>query len=151
MPSSSAGCAAKSASEIARLTTASPRNSRRSLWPIAASGCSCSQLVWTSACSMRSESPTGSPSRSASAAAGRTAPGKFAVLGGPLVDVVDGVLDGPDLLGVLVRDLRSELLLEAHDQLDQIQRIRVQIVDERRLGLDLVLFDAKLLDHELLQ
>ena len=76
IPSSSSGWARKRASEIARLTTASPRNSRRSLWPDAASGCSCSQLVWTRACSMRSDSPTGRPSRSASAAAGRTTPGR---------------------------------------------------------------------------
>ena len=70
--------AANSASEIARLTTASPRNSRRSLWPAAASGCSWSQLLWTSACSSRSRSRTGRPSRSASAAAGRTIPSPVA-------------------------------------------------------------------------
>src|SRR5215212_1419106 len=151
MPSSSSGWAAKRASEIARLTTASPRNSRRSLWPVPASGCSCSQLVWTSACSTRSESAMGRPSRSARAAAGRTAPGTAARLGRPLVDVVDCVLDGPDLLGVLVGDLGPELFLEAHDQLDEVQGVCVQVVDERRFGLDLVFLDAKLLDHELLQ
>ena len=49
-PSSSVGMARKSASEMARFTTASPRNSSRSLCPPAASGCSWSQLLWTSAC-----------------------------------------------------------------------------------------------------
>src|SRR4051794_637881 len=151
IPSSSSGWAANSASEIARLTTASPRNSSRSLWPTASSGCSWSQLVWTRAWATSGDSATGRPSRSARAAAGRTAPGRSRGLGGPLVDVVDRVLDGADLLGVLVRDLRPELLLEAHDQLDEVQRVGVQIVDEGGFGLDLVLVDAQLLDHELLQ
>src|SRR5215208_3123960 len=37
---------------------------------------------------------------------------------GVLLDVLDRVLDVADLLGVLVRDLEAELLLESHDQLD---------------------------------
>ena len=68
-----------------------------------------------------------------------------------LVDVVDGVLDGPDLLGVLVGDLGPELLLEAHDELDEVQGVGVEVVDERGLGLDLLLVDAELLDDDLLQ
>ena len=68
-----------------------------------------------------------------------------------LVDVVDGVLDGADLLRVLVRDLRPELLFEAHDELDQVERVGVQVVDERRLGLDLILVGAELLDDDLLE
>ena len=72
-------------------------------------------------------------------------------LGGALVDVVDGVLDGADLLGVLVGDLRPELLFEAHDELDEVQRVGVQVVDERRLRLDLILVGAELLDDDLLE
>src|SRR5207344_552910 len=37
------------------------------------------------------------------------------------VDVVDGLLDGSDLLGLLVRDLALEFLLEGHHQLDGVQ------------------------------
>src|SRR3954452_5882392 len=145
-PSSSLGCRVYSASEIARFTTASPRNSRRSLWPAAASGCSWYQLECTSACSSRSRSRTGRPILSAKASAGRTSPASGGRpdrwLGGVLVDVIDGVLDRADLLRILVRDLRPELLFEAHDELDQVERVSVQVVDERRLGLDLILVGA---------
>ena len=72
-------------------------------------------------------------------------------LGGALVDVVDGILDGADLLRVLVRDLRPELLFEAHDQLHEVERVGVQVVDERCLGLDLILVGAELLDDDLLE
>ena len=72
-------------------------------------------------------------------------------LGGVLVDVVDGVLHGADLLRVLVGDLRPELLFEAHDELDEIERVGVQVVDERRLRLDLILVGAELLDDDLLE
>src|SRR5688572_12968785 len=91
-----------------------------------------------------------SPSRAAKAAAPPTARWSTG-LGGMLLDVVGRVLDRPDLLGVLVRDLRPELLLEAHDQLDEIEGVGVQVVDERCLGLDLILLDAELLDDELLE
>src|SRR6266404_5301332 len=139
---------------MARLTTTSPRNSSRSLWPRAASRCSCSQLLWTRACSRSSRSRTGRPRRSARAAAGPTGPvadAGLTALGGSLVDVLDRVPNGADLFGILVGDLRPELLLEAHDELDEIERVRVQVVDERSLGLDLILLDAELLDDDLLE
>src|SRR5918994_4952333 len=136
---------------MVRFTTTSPRNSRRSLWPCAASGCSCSQLEWMRACSSRSRSRMGRPNRSATACPGRTSDEAVARLRGVLVDVVDGVLDGPDLLCVLVRDLRPELLFQAHDELDQVERVRIEVVDERRLGLDLILVGAELLDDDLLE
>src|SRR6476646_10219554 len=60
-------------------------------------------------------------------------------------DVVDGLADGRDLLGVLVRDLDPELVLELHDQLDEIERVRVEILLERRLLRDVRLFDPELL------
>ncbi len=68
-----------------------------------------------------------------------------------LVDVFGRVTDGPDLLRVLVADLGSEFLFEAHDQLDQIEGVGVEVVDERRLGLDVLFFDAELLVHDLLE
>src|SRR5216110_3001099 len=58
------------------------------------------------------------------------------------LDVVDGLLDGGDLLGFLVRDLGLELFLERHDQLDGVERISTEVVDERGLVLDLGLVDA---------
>src|SRR5438093_4101606 len=68
-----------------------------------------------------------------------------------LLDEVDGVLDLLDLLGILVRDLHAELFLEAHDQLDQVEGVGVEVLDERGLGGDLLFVDAKLFDDELLQ
>src|SRR5260221_484817 len=60
-------------------------------------------------------------------------------------DVVDGLPDGRDLLGILVRDLDPELVLELHDELDEVERVGVQVVLERRLFGDLILFDSELL------
>ena len=62
-----------------------------------------------------------------------------------LLDVVDGVLDGADLLRVLVRDVDLEGLFEREDQLDQTERICPEVVDERGLGLDVLLVDVELL------
>ena len=67
--------------------------------------------------------------------------------GGLLVrgDVVDGLADGRDLLRVLVRDLHPEVVLELHYQLDEVERIGVEIVLERRVLRDLALVHAELL------
>lgn len=46
-----------------------------------------------------------------------------------LLDVVDGVANGSDLLSVLVGDLDIECLLELHDQLNGIERIGTQVVN----------------------
>jgi hypothetical protein len=60
-------------------------------------------------------------------------------------DVVDRLADGRELAGVLVRDLQPELVLEVHDDLHQIERIRAEVFLERRLFRDLALVDAELL------
>src|SRR5437763_6921364 len=65
-------------------------------------------------------------------------------------DVVDGLADGRDLLSVLVRDLDAELILELHDQLDEIERVGIEVLLERRLFGDLVLVDAELLGENFL-
>src|SRR3954463_9509710 len=75
--------------------------------------------------------------------------GKASGLGVPL-DVVDGLLDGRDLLGFLVRDLGLELFLERHHQLDGVERISAEVVDERGLVLDLGLVYAELLGNDFL-
>src|SRR5512139_2005627 len=69
------------------------------------------------------------------------------VVGG---DVVDCLLDRGDLLGFVVRDLGLEFLLERHHELHRVERVRTEVVDERRLVLDLGLVDAELLGHDLL-
>src|SRR4051794_30998811 len=65
-------------------------------------------------------------------------------------DVVDRLADGRDLLGVLVRDLDPELVLELHDQLDEVERVGVEVLLERRLLGDVRLFDPELLGQDFL-
>src|SRR5690606_19141629 len=86
--------------------------------------------------------------RSLSQAAGKPQAGARSGLGPALVDVLDGLMHGRDLLGVLVRDLDLELLFERHHQLDRIQRVRTQVIDERGVVRDLLLFDAQLLGND---
>src|SRR5947209_10565706 len=65
-------------------------------------------------------------------------------------DVVDRLADSGDLLRVLVRDLDPELILELHDQLDEVERVGVEILLEGRLLGDLRLVDAELLGEDFL-
>src|SRR3954447_13372146 len=67
---------------------------------------------------------------------------------GALVDVLDRVLNLLDLLGLVVGNLDAELLFESHDQLDRIERVRSEVFDERRFGLDLFGVDTELLDDD---
>src|SRR5688572_22777099 len=67
-----------------------------------------------------------------------------------VLDVVDGLLDGGDLLRLLVGDLGLELLLEGHHQLHRVERVGTEVVDERGLGLDFTLVDAELLGDDFL-
>src|SRR5207253_910479 len=53
-------------------------------------------------------------------------------LAAALVDVVDGLVDGGDLLGILVRDFDLELLLEGHHQLDRFRSEARRAATERR-------------------
>jgi hypothetical protein len=57
--------------------------------------------------------------------------------------------DGLDLLRVLVRDLDPELVLELHDQLDEVERVRVEILLEGSLFRDLAFVDAELFAQHL--
>src|SRR5689334_16540923 len=66
------------------------------------------------------------------------------------LDEVDGILHREDLLGGVVGDLAAELFFESHDQLDGIKAVRAQIVDEAGAFGDLRLFDAEMLDDDLL-
>src|SRR5215469_5824635 len=66
------------------------------------------------------------------------------------IDVIDGLLDGRDLLRPFVGNLRFELLFQRHHQLDGIQRVSPEIVDERGFVLDLGLVHSQLLGDDLL-
>jgi hypothetical protein len=75
----------------------------------------------------------GRPGRRAARRANAALAGKRggrSALGAPIVDVVDRLLDGGDLLGFFIRDLDLELLFEGHDQLNGIQRVSAEVIDE---------------------
>src|SRR4029453_17974264 len=60
------------------------------------------------------------------------------------LDVIDGLLHGRDLLGFLVGNFALEFLFQGHDQLARVERVRAQIVNERRVRRYLIFLDAKL-------
>src|SRR5450755_2417769 len=66
-----------------------------------------------------------------------------------LADVVDRVLYGANLLRVLIGNLDVEGLFESHDQFDGIERIRAQVVHERRARGHFALIHAQLLHDNL--
>src|SRR4051794_16551686 len=67
-----------------------------------------------------------------------------------LVDVAVGVANALNLLRVLVGNLDAELLLETHDEFDGVERVGPEVVDETRVGRNLVLVNPKLVDDDLL-
>src|SRR6185503_15902277 len=106
--------------------------------------------LWTNAWRISSGSAGSMPRRSASSSSGGASMGESALLL-VLLDELDGVGDLLGLLGILVRDLHSELLFQAHDELDQVEGVGVEVFDERGLWGDLFLVDTELLDDDLLQ
>src|SRR6266852_5662834 len=69
---------------------------------------------------------------------------------GVLVDILDRILDGRHLLGVLVRHFNPERLLERHHQFHLVQRVRPQVIHERCRGRNFRFIHAQLLDDNLL-
>src|SRR5438105_4316904 len=67
-----------------------------------------------------------------------------------LVDEIDRVLDGLDVLGLLVGDRHLELLFPCHHQLADVEGVGPEILDESALRLDLILADAELLRDDAL-
>src|SRR6185369_11866119 len=67
-----------------------------------------------------------------------------------LVDIVDRVAHGRDLLRGVVRYFDSKLFLESHDQLDDVEAVRSEIVDEAGVLRDLVGFYTEMFDDDLL-
>ena len=66
-----------------------------------------------------------------------------------LLDVLDGVTYGSDLLSVLIRDLDIESLLELHDQLYGVELVCAQVVGEACFGYYLRLLDTQFVDDDL--
>lgn len=51
-------------------------------------------------------------------------------------DVLDGLLDGVDVVGILVGNLDAELLLDGHDDLDGVEAVEAEVVGEVSGALD---------------
>src|SRR5919199_2222207 len=67
-----------------------------------------------------------------------------------LLQIVQRVLNRHNLFGIFVGNLDAELLLNRHDQLDEVQRIGIQVIRKRRARHDLCFVDAELFgDHRL--
>src|SRR5271157_305902 len=66
------------------------------------------------------------------------------------VDVIHRVLDGADLLRVLVGNLNLKGFFEGHDQFDGVERISAEVVHKRRVGRNFGLVHAQLFHNDLL-
>src|SRR4051794_1905634 len=75
--------------------------------------------------------------------------GAFMRSGARLLDVRHGVADRAQALHVVVGDADAELLLGVDDDGHHRQRVDVEVVGERLLGLDVARGDARLLVHDL--
>lgn len=64
-------------------------------------------------------------------------------------DIVDGVFDGLDLLGILIRDLDVKGLFKLHDELDDVEGVGPEIFLEAGAGSDFGFIHLKLLDDNL--
>jgi hypothetical protein len=66
------------------------------------------------------------------------------------VDELHRVAKGLNGLGGIIGDLDPELFFERHNQFNRIQAVGAKVVDERSVFDDFVLFDAQMLDDNLL-
>ena len=129
-PSSASGNRWKTSSVTTRPSTESPRNSSRSFE--AKPECSAHQLRWVRARVSRAGSVKVYPSRSRELVEGRI---RRSALSQTAVDVVHGVAHGLQVLEILVVEVEpdralAQLLLERLDQLDQGERVGLEVVGE---------------------
>jgi hypothetical protein len=76
---------------------------------------------------------------------------RIRILGcGTLLNVVYRITDSSDLLGVLVLDLKVELLLHRHYDLNEIQRVGIQVANELGFRDNLFGVDAKTIGDDIL-
>ena len=70
--------------------------------------------------------------------------GALLLLGRLLFDVFDDVADGLQFFGVLIGHFHGKFLFKGHYQLDDVERIRSQIIHEGRRGRHFRFVDAEL-------
>src|SRR6266700_2059688 len=68
-----------------------------------------------------------------------------------LFDIIRSFLHGGDLLCILIRNLQFKLFFKRHDEFDQVERVCIQILNERSVGNDLILVNAELINNNLLE
>src|SRR5229473_1448775 len=78
-----------------------------------------------------------------------SAAGLFLCLG-VFLDVLVGVLDRGDLLGVFIGNLDAKRLFKGHNELDGIERVRSQVVHERSGGRHFAFVHPELFHDDLL-
>src|SRR5512146_649223 len=66
-----------------------------------------------------------------------------------LFEKLDGIADGQDRFGGIVRNLAAEFLLESHHEFDGVETIGAKIVDETRLFGHLIGFYPEVLHDDL--
>lgn len=69
-------------------------------------------------------------------------------LGDLFVDVFNGIPYGFDFFRYIVRNFDFEFFFKRHDQFHDVERIRTQIVDERRINIDVGFIDTQLIDYD---
>src|SRR5574341_2208549 len=67
-----------------------------------------------------------------------------------VVEVLERVADGPELLGLFVRDVDVELLLEGHHELHGVEAVSTKVLHEAGVVGQFLAFDAQLLDDDVL-
>ena len=65
------------------------------------------------------------------------------------MQIGDGITDGGNTFRVFVGDFTTEDFLEAHNQLDNIERVRLEVLAEASLRYDLVGLDAELIHNNI--
>jgi hypothetical protein len=68
-----------------------------------------------------------------------------------ILQIVYGVLHGRDLFRIFIADFKfaalgREFFLERHDELYEVERIGIEVIDEGGAGQDFLFFNTKLLD-----
>ena len=59
------------------------------------------------------------------------------------VDISNGIAHSDDLLGNFIRDLSAKFIFKSHDQLNEIQRISLELLAKASLRCDLCLVRAE--------
>ena len=76
--------------------------------------------------------------------------GGVRLCGGLGLEVRHRIADALQLVGVLVRDVDPEGLFQLHHQLDDVERVRTEVLDELGLRRELLHVDFELLRDDLL-